>query len=160
MFGSKDRDLVIAAGEPHSAPKARVVTARSISTMPARKAKPPERRAMGALETEVLSALWSLSNGGTPGEVCEAMQTDLAYTTVMTILTRLWQKELVDRTREGRAFRYRPLLSEAELAAQRMQALLTSAGDRKAALSQFVESLNSRDARVLRRALDDLDRES
>ena len=113
---------------------------------------------MGALETEVLGALWSLPDGGTPSEVREAMQTDLAYTTVMTILTRLWQKELVDRTREGRAFRYRPVLSEAELAAQRMQALLTSAGDRKAALSQFVGSLTARDARALRRALDDLDR--
>jgi predicted transcriptional regulator len=114
---------------------------------------------MGALETEVLSALWSVPDGGTPREVCEAMRTDLAYTTVMTILSRLWQKGLADRTREGRAFRYRPLLSEAELAAQRMRALLTSAGDRKAALSQFVDSLTARDARVLRRALDDLDRE-
>lgn len=136
------------------------MTARSITAMSPRKAKAPERRAMGALETEVLSALWSLPDGGTAGEVCEAMHTDLAYTTVMTILTRLWQKDLVDRTREGRAFRYRPKLSEAELAAQRMQALLTSAGDRKAALSQFVGSLTARDARVLRRALDDLDRET
>lgn len=134
------------------------MTARSISTMSPRKAKPPERRAMGALETEVLSALWSLPDGGTPGEVCEAMQTDLAYTTVMTILTRLWQKELVDRTREGRAFRYRPALSEADLAAQRMQALLMSAGDRNAALSRFVDSLSARDARVLRRALGDTGR--
>ena len=132
--------------------------ARIISAMSPRKAKPAERRAMGALETEVLSALWSLPEGGTPAEVCDAMQTDLAYTTVMTILTRLWQKELVDRTREGRAFRYRPVLTQAELAAQRMQALLTSAGDRKAALSQFAGSLTVRDARVLRRALDDLDR--
>ena len=115
---------------------------------------------MGALETEVLGALWSLPDGGTPGEVCEAMQTDLAYTTVMTILTRLWQKNLADRVREGRAFRYRPALSEAELAAQRMQALLTSAGDRKAALSRFVDSLSMRDTRVLRRVLDDLDRET
>lgn len=134
--------------------------ARSISAMSPRKGKSPERRAMGALEAEVLGALWSLPDGGTPADVCEAMQTDLAYTTVMTILTRLWQKELANRTREGRAFRYRPVLSEAQLAAQRMQALLMSAGDRKAALSQFAGSLSARDARVLRRALDGLDRET
>ncbi len=33
---------------------------------------------------------------------------DLAYTTVMTVLTRLHQKGLVRRTREGNRFVYRP----------------------------------------------------
>ena len=83
---------------------------------------------MGALEAEVLECLWSLKTAASPGDVMEAIDADLAYTTVMTILTRLWQKGLVSRAKNGRAYEYAPLVSEAELTAQRMQAHLGNAG--------------------------------
>ncbi len=111
---------------------------------------------MGALEGEVLECLWSFDSAATPADVIEAMETELAYTTVMTILARLWQKGLVERHKIGRAYAYRPVISEAELTAQRMQAHLAGAGNRKAALMKFVETLPDRDARVLRATLDKL----
>lgn len=117
----------------------------------------PERRAMGALETEVLSVLWANPDGGTPGEVLESLDSDLAYTTVMTIMTRLWKKGLVERARDGRAYRYRPVTSEAELAAARMQAALAPVSDREATLSRFVEGLSRKDERVLRQLVAELD---
>ena len=43
----------------------------------------------------------------TPGEVRDALGGDLAYTTVMTVLTRLFEKGLVTRTQQGRAFALR-----------------------------------------------------
>lgn len=112
-----------------------------------------ERRGMGALEAEVLGHLWVMGKPASPGDVRDAMGGELAYSTLMTILVRLWKKGLVDRERRGRAYAYRPLVSEAELTAARMRATLDGTGDRDAALSQFVGTLNKRDERLLRRIL-------
>ncbi len=117
------------------------------------------RRGTGELESEVLAALWAVEpRAATPSDVQAAIGRELAYTTVMTILSRLWKKGLVERHRQGRAYAYRPLLSEAELAARRMKAQLDRAEDREAALSRFVSALPKRDERVLRRVVRRLER--
>jgi len=113
----------------------------------------PQRRPMGALESEVLTEIWKQPDGLTPREVLERLDTDLAYTTVMTILNRLWRKGVLDRERAGRAFRYRPLTTEPELFAARMAAALSLANDREATLSRFVGDLSKTDEAVLRRLL-------
>lgn len=117
-----------------------------------------ERREGGALEHEVLSELWALGEPATPAVVLEALSTDLAYTTVMTILTRLWHKGLVTREEHGRAYAYAPAFTEAELTAKRMRATLATASDQKAALSRFVGSLSAHEARTLRTLLESSDR--
>lgn len=114
-----------------------------------------ERRPTGALEQEVLLQLWACGHPATPAEVLDALDDDLAYTTVMTILTRLWQKGLVTRTRRGRAFAYAPSVSEAELTASRMLESLSASSDPKAALLTFVGSLTAPQTRALRALLDD-----
>ena len=114
---------------------------------------------MGALESSVLSCLWRADAPLTPGEVVEAIEDPPAYTTIMTILTRLWQKGLVEREPRGRAFAYRPLVAEAELAARRMRATLEATSDRRGALSHFVGELSKREERALRKILDDIDRQ-
>jgi len=113
---------------------------------------------MGALEAEVLARLWATEDAMTPAQVVEAMDDPPAYTTVMTILTRLWQKGLVDREGRGRAYAYRPLIGEAEFAAQKMHATLAAASNREAALSHFVGSLTKREERALRRVIAELER--
>jgi predicted transcriptional regulator len=117
------------------------------------------RRAMGELESEVLTILWAADGARTPAEVLDALEGDVAYTTAMTILSRLWQKGLAEREPRGRAYAYRPKVSEAELAAQRMQATLARTHDREAALARFVGSLSKKDERALRHLLDRLDTE-
>ena len=108
----------------------------------------------GALEHEVLSRLWLMEEPATPREVLDALDSDLAYTTILTILTHLWRKGLVNRRRRGRAYEYSPALTEADLTAQRMQAALGTTSDRKAALTGFARSLSAREARALRELLD------
>lgn len=115
----------------------------------------PQRRPMGALESEVLTEIWKAPEGLTPRDVLDRLDTDLAYTTVMTILQRLWRKGLLDRTRDGRAYRYRSLTTESELFATRMAAALSLANDREATLSRFVGDLSKTDEAVLRRLLAD-----
>lgn len=108
---------------------------------------------MGELKFAVMSHLWAAGRPLTPAEVRDALDGRLAYTTVMTILGRLWQQGLVERQRQGRAYAYRPVLSEAELAARRMRATLERASDREQALARFVDELSVKDARALRRIL-------
>lgn len=117
-----------------------------------------DRREMGALEAEVLAHLWGTDDAMTPADVREAMGDELAYTTVMTIMARLWKKGLVERERRGRAFAYRPVLSEADLTARRMQATLDRAADRNAALTTFIGNLSKRDERLLKRMLGNVGR--
>ena len=116
------------------------------------------RRAMGELESDILSLLWAANEPLTPGDVLEDLDGALAYTTAMTILSRLWQKGLVEREQRGRAYAYWPAISEGELAAQRMQAALEHTHDRAGALSQFVGSLSKKDEQTLRAILGDLKR--
>ena len=65
------------------------------------------------LELKVMQALWSLGSG-TVAEVQEQMRPLPAYTTVQTMLNILERKGKLTRTLEGRAFRYRPTLSESK----------------------------------------------
>ena len=108
---------------------------------------------MGALEAEVLARLWDAAGPATPGDVAKVLHGSPAYTTVMTVLTRLWKKGLVERELRGRAYAYRPTVSEADLAARRMHETLDRAADREGALARFADTLARGDQVVLRRAL-------
>ena len=112
------------------------------------------RRPDGALEWDVLSVLWRAERSLTPAEVRDQLDGDLAYTTVMTVLTRLNEKGLTARTTRGRAFAYAPTVSESELVAKRMSAELSATNDRAGALVGFVSGLDRRDLAALRRVLD------
>ena len=110
---------------------------------------------MGELEAMVMDVLWDQRGWLTPGEVHQVLAANrsMAYTTVMTILVRLWQKGRLERQRDGRAFAYRALHSREQHAAARMQELLTRVGDRPSALAYFVEALPPADRDQLRRVL-------
>jgi predicted transcriptional regulator len=107
------------------------------------------RRPKGSLESEVLAALWAAERPLTPGEVVDAVGGDLAYTTVQTILVRLHAKGAVAREQIGRAYAYTPVLDNAGLAADRMQALLDKGGDHVAVLRRFVRTLSPEDETAL-----------
>ena len=107
------------------------------------------RREKGSLETEVLAALWAAHDPMTPGDVVHAIDSELAYTTVQTILVRLHAKGAVEREHAGRAFAYRPVLDDAGLAAHRMQAVLDKGGDHVAVLRRFVHTLSTEDEAAL-----------
>ncbi len=107
------------------------------------------RRADGELEHDVLRALWDLDRPASPSNVIAEMRTNLAYTSIATILGRLCDKGLVTRQRAGRAFVYTPSSSEADLTAQRIRSVLESVSDRRSALAGFARSLDSDDVAQL-----------
>jgi predicted transcriptional regulator len=104
---------------------------------------------MGALEGEVLEVLWSADRPRTPAQVLEALDSELAYTTVMTILSRLWEKGLAARVKQGRAYAYEATVSEADLAAARMSRELERSSDRMATIGRFVDRLEPGEAKLL-----------
>ena len=110
----------------------------------------------GELENQVLDVLWSSGEAMTPGEVHEivAVNHRVAYTTVMTILTRLRDKGQLTRRKQGRAYAYQPVLGRDERIAQRIEEVLDAADDRVAALSTFVTALPPDQQRALRASLD------
>ena len=117
-----------------------------------------KRLPRGELEAQVMDVLWDTDGWMTPRDVHLAITTarrPLAYTTVTTILVRLWQKGMLERESAGRAFEYRPVSSRDEWAAQRMQDLLEGSGDRLQTLHHFVESISAKEATQLRRVLDE-----
>ncbi|NBE55838.1 BlaI/MecI/CopY family transcriptional regulator [Streptomyces boluensis] len=108
------------------------------------------RRGQGELEGQVLAALRAADGPVNAGWVQERLGSDLAYTTVMTILTRLLAKGSVTRRREGRSFLWEPAADEAGLAALRMRKVLDGETDREAVLASFVTTLDPDDEQLLR----------
>lgn len=115
------------------------------------------RRGPGELESEILALLWTAGRPLTAVQVQRRLGDDLAYTTVVTILSRLYEKQVLGRERSGRAYAYRPVADEAGLAARRMRQVLESGRDRDAVLARFVSGLSRDDERVLRHLLEQAD---
>lgn len=107
------------------------------------------RRAPGELEAEVLALLWEAGEPVSAGEVQRRLPGELAYTTVVTILSRLYDKGVLAREKQGRSFAYQPVEDEPGLAARRMRSVLDGEPDRDSVLARFVSGLSESDERVL-----------
>jgi BlaI family penicillinase repressor len=107
---------------------------------------------LGPLEQRLLEALWA-GGSATVREMIEGSYRDLAYTTVMTTLDRLFKKGLLTRSEEGRAFRYAPRFSREEMhreaAGHALRQLLDASPASTLPLSFLVEILGERDAQLL-----------
>jgi predicted transcriptional regulator len=112
------------------------------------------RRPDGSLERDVMSVLWSADAPLLPAEVNARLGLGHAYTSVATVLTRLHAKGLVARSPAGRAFVYRAVVGESELAARRITDVLARSSDQSAVLARFVGGLSAGEARLLRELLE------
>jgi predicted transcriptional regulator len=114
----------------------------------------PRKRGQGELESQVLEVLRSAPEPVTAGWVQQRLGGELAYTTVMTILSRLLAKQAVSRSRSGRVYLWLAASDAAGLAAIRMRRVLDTESDRDAVLASFVSALLPEDERRLRALLD------
>lgn len=108
--------------------------------------------ALGDLEHAVMRALWKSSDALTVREVQARIRRRpaLAYTTVLTVLDRLFDKGFVLREKAGRAFRYRPRQTEAEWLGERAARVLASEAESdRAVLAAFVASADRADPALL-----------
>ncbi|MEU4523778.1 BlaI/MecI/CopY family transcriptional regulator [Amycolatopsis sp. NPDC024027] len=109
---------------------------------------------LGELERAVMDALWARSGPVSVRAVHEALaDRGLAYTTVMTVLSRLADKGFLRRERDRRAWLYAPAASRDQYVAELMFEALGETGDRDGALTHFAQAVSAEEAAVLRRAL-------
>ncbi len=104
---------------------------------------------LGPLETAVMERLWKRRQATVRDVVGDLSRTrSLAYTTVMTIMTRLHAKGLLTRDRDGKTYVYRPSFSRdehrAKLSRDLVRGLVNEFGD--VALAQFTAELDSVDS--------------
>jgi predicted transcriptional regulator len=117
----------------------------------------PPRRSSGELSALVLGVLRQADGALTAGEVRRRLAATgagpLAYTTVVTILSRLHAQGAADRFRVGRAYAYQEVTDPAQRAALRMRHMLDAEDDRAAVLARFVGALDAGDELVIRELL-------
>ncbi len=112
-----------------------------------------EDKFLGSLESQVMDRVWSRGRVTVRDVVAELSgKRQLAYTTVMTIMTRLHAKGLLRREREGKTYVYTPALTREEfrtrLSRDIVRGLVAEFGD--VALAQFVAALDRVDEQHLR----------
>ena len=88
------------------------------------------------LEMDCLRVIWK-NPGATVGDVRAAIGRPLAYTTVMTVLDRMSSKGVVERRKDGRAYRYSPVLDVDSARQEAVSRLLVNLfeNDREALIS-------------------------
>jgi len=123
-----------------------------------RESADPVARYLGGLQAEVMTALWQ-TNDATVRDVLDQLnrrrKQKLAYTTVLTLVSRLWTRGLLTREPDGRVFRYRPAKSRdellAELSDELIDRLFTDFGEIAVAqLGTRLEALDAKHRQALR----------
>jgi predicted transcriptional regulator len=115
---------------------------------------PRRSRPFGDLEATVMDLLWSAEGPLLVREVVDRMHPQpRAYTTVMTVMDNLHRKSWLTRSRDGRAWRYEPVLTRQAYTARLMREALAVSDDRAGVLAAFVEEIDPADAAALAAAL-------
>jgi predicted transcriptional regulator len=72
---------------------------------------------LGQLENAVMEAVWTLARQVSVSEVLEALpvQNPVAYNTVKTTMERLFEKGILSRAKQGKAYLYQPAVTRDEL---------------------------------------------
>ncbi len=95
----------------------------------------PRESDLGTAELEVLKALWD-HGPATVRQVLERLHDQgrrVAYTTVLTFLSRLEQKRFVTSDKSDQAYVYRPVVSRQKVTATRLRSVIEQLYDGVAA---------------------------
>jgi predicted transcriptional regulator len=114
-------------------------------------------RQQGELESLVLDALWDSDQAITSNEVLSSVSQngDLALTTVLTVLSRLVDKNLVERVpASGRGFLFKATSTREEHAANQLLEILANSENAALTLSHFTAGLSKKSLNALKKSLD------
>ena len=108
--------------------------------------------ALGPLETRLLELLWRQGRAVSVRHIQLALP-ELAYTTVMTTLDRLYRKGVLLRHKDGRAFLYEPRCTRdemlGELVTHHVTELLGASAESAVILSTLVRAVGRTDSALL-----------
>jgi len=107
-------------------------------------------RVLGPLEAEVMQVMWASGGRMSVRAVLDRLNDGrdqaLAYTTVMTVMARLAEKDILRRERDGRGYVYEAIVADA--AAIAVRSVVRDFGE--AAIAQFVNEARA-DPKLRRR---------
>lgn len=123
---------------------------RALTDRLARPTGRPEEWFLGSLQARVLQVL-SKRGASTVRDVVDALRGRFAYTTVMTVLSKLYEKGLVGREQRGKGYVYTPRYSSEELRDRMARYLVDELVDDfgEVALAHFASALDRLDRRRL-----------
>ena len=125
---------------------------RSRDSGPVTEVRSGLRQIMGDLETEVMECVWDLGSASVK-EVHECLleRREIAYTTVMTVMSRLVAKGLLVSRPAGRAYVYEAAVGREEFCAGVVRGFMAGvfADADRAVLAQFVDSVTEHDLEQL-----------
>ena len=114
---------------------------------------------LGDLEAAVMNVLWESDTPRSVHELRDLLSDrDLAYTTVLTVVTHLHEKGWVHRTKLSRAYIYAPVQTRAEATSQALRDILDTSGDSAAVLMHFAKTATARELDALRAHLPEAER--
>lgn len=102
-----------------------------------------------SLEAEIMDIVWSLRfETFTVNDVLQVLEQrrEIAYTTVMTTLARLFEKGLLEREREGKRYVYSPRVSRQAFLESTAREVLKSSLDEPSALALLAEKVSEASA--------------
>lgn len=113
-------------------------------------------RGFGELEAVVMDRIWNHNpETVTVRDIFDELATErrIAYTTVMSTMDNLHGKGWLSRERDGRAYRYWPVMTREEHSAQLMREALDGGGRSELVLNYFIEQIDPSESDRLREAL-------
>ena len=112
-------------------------------------------REFGELEMAIMDVMWAANSPCVVREVRERLRygRPVAYTTVMTVMDILYRKGVLQRVKQGRAWRYWPAEQREEHDARVMTEVLRSGGDEAVTMRHFLERVSEDELDRLRSAV-------
>jgi predicted transcriptional regulator len=102
-------------------------------------------RFLGSTEAMIMGSLWDApaitawTVKKMHRDLFNSYEHDVAYTTVMTTITRLWEKGLVSRKKDGLAYNYMTRCSQSEFEEIQLRSIVASIGPET--LAELLESM-------------------
>lgn len=107
------------------------------------------------LEADIMDVVWTREwEHFAVRDVLDVLQKDreIAYTTVMTTVKRLFDKGLLERRKDGRRYLYEPVMGREEFHAQMALQVMRSLPEsgREAAMSMLIDEMDATDGSLER----------
>ena len=109
-------------------------------------------------ELDLLQVLWLLHKA-TPRDVHDALELEVSYSTVQTMLHVMFEKGLLERAKEGRSLVYRPLVSrddvEQNLVGQLLERLFSGSAKQLLARALDVKKASKKELDEIQSLIDE-----
>lgn len=106
---------------------------------------------LGSLESDVMDVLWDAPRPMSVHDLVDALSDrELAYTTILTVVTNLFNKDFVTRAKVSRAYQYSPVETREEATSRTLREILDTSSDPAAVLMHFAQTVSPEERAALR----------